>query len=150
MRFRRIETYLILGCYLAVGAFLGYSISKEKPAIKPNTVTVDVVKEGDEILIYEHYSGELVFEYNKNKGVDKTAYKEFERQLKEENLTKNRLARKLGISRARITQLLNLLKLPQEKLDYILKYGQEKGITERSLRKEASHIIEPEENQNEI
>jgi len=76
--------------------------------------------------------------------------KEFERQLKEENLTKNRLARKLGISRARITQLLNLLKLPQEKLDYILKYGQEKGITERSLRKEASHIIEPEENQNEI
>ncbi|MBW2046809.1 MAG: hypothetical protein JRI96_18375 [Deltaproteobacteria bacterium] len=78
MRFRRIEVYLILGCYLAVGAFLGYSIGKEKPVIRPNTVTVDVVKEGDEILIYEHYSGELVFEYSKNKEVDKTAYKEFE------------------------------------------------------------------------
>jgi len=62
MRFRKIEAYLILGCYLAVGAFLGYSIGKEKPTIKPNTVTVDVIKEGDEILIYEHYSGELVFE----------------------------------------------------------------------------------------
>jgi hypothetical protein len=63
---------------MAVGAFLGYSVGKEKPAIKPNTVTVDVVKEGDEILIYEHYSGELVFEYNRHKEVDKTAYREFE------------------------------------------------------------------------
>ena len=82
MRFRRIEAYLILGCYLAVGALLGYSIGKEKPQWspikKPNIVTVDIVKEGDEILIYEHYTGELVFEYNKNKEVDKTAYREFE------------------------------------------------------------------------
>jgi len=37
-----------------------------------------VVKEGDEILIYEHYSGELIFGYNKNKEVDKEAYREFE------------------------------------------------------------------------
>ena len=82
MRFRRIETYLILGCYLAVGVFLGYSIGKEKsqwnPIKKPDTVTVDIVKEGNRSLIYEHYSGELVFEYNKNKEVDKIAYKEFE------------------------------------------------------------------------
>jgi hypothetical protein len=82
MRFRRIEIYLILGCYLGIGALLGYSIGKEKPQWrpikKPDTVTVDIVKEGDEILIYEHYAGELVFEYNKNKEVDKTAYKEFE------------------------------------------------------------------------
>jgi len=35
----------------------------------------DIVKEGDEILIYEHYSGELIFEYNKNKEVDKSAYR---------------------------------------------------------------------------
>jgi hypothetical protein len=82
MRFKRIEAYLILGCYLAVGALLGYSIGKEKPQWshikKPNTVTVDIVKEGDEILIYEHHTGELVFEYNKNKEVDKTAYREYE------------------------------------------------------------------------
>ena len=82
MRFRRIETYLILGCYLAVGALLGYSIGKEKPQWnpikKPDTVTVDIIKKGDEILICEHYTGELVFEYNKNKEVDKSAYREFE------------------------------------------------------------------------
>lgn len=78
MRFRRIEAYLILGCYMAVGALAGYFVGKERPVDKPNTVTVDVVKEGNEILIYEHYSGDLVFEYNKNKEVDKSAYKEFE------------------------------------------------------------------------
>jgi hypothetical protein len=78
MRFRRIERYLILGMYLVVGVFLGYSIGREKPVAKPNTVVVDIVKEGDEILIYEHYSGELIFEYNKNKEVDKSAYREFE------------------------------------------------------------------------
>ena len=78
MGFRRIEGYLILGMYLAVGLLLGYSIGKEKPTNKLDTVTVDIVKEGDEILIYEHYSGELIFEYNKNKEVDKTAYREFE------------------------------------------------------------------------
>jgi len=78
MGFRRIEAYLIFGMYLAVGLLLGYSIGKEKPTNKLDTVTVDIVKEGDEILIYEHYSGEVVFEYNKNKEVDKSAYKEFE------------------------------------------------------------------------
>lgn len=83
MRFRRIEAYLILGCYLAVGALAGYFVGRERPVQKPNTVTVDVVKEGDEILIYEHYSGELVFEYNKNKEVDKTAYREYEDLLVE-------------------------------------------------------------------
>jgi hypothetical protein len=68
--------------YLAVGLLLGYSIGKEKPQWNPikklNTVTVDIVKEGDEILIYEYYTGSLIFEYSKNKEVDKTAYKEFE------------------------------------------------------------------------
>lgn len=78
MRFRRIETYLILRCYMAVGALLGYSVGKEKPITKPDTVTVDVVKEGDEILIYEHYTGELVFEYNQFKDVDKETFKEYE------------------------------------------------------------------------
>ena len=78
MRFKRFEGYLILGMYLVAGVFLGYSIGREKPMVKPNTVTVDIVKEGDEILIYEHYTGELIFEYNKNKEVDKEAYREFE------------------------------------------------------------------------
>jgi hypothetical protein len=67
---KRIEGYLVLGMYLVVGLFLGYSIGREKPVNKPNTVVVDIVKDGDEILIYEHYTGKLVFEYNKNKEVD--------------------------------------------------------------------------------
>ena len=94
MRFRNIEAYLILGCYLTAGALLGYSIGKDKPVTIPNTVTVDIVKEDDEILIYlsrysegasrdGHYSGELLFEYNKNKRADKGAYKEFENTWKE-------------------------------------------------------------------
>ena len=61
------------GMYSAAGALPGYVKSK-----RPNAVAVDitilrsgqVVKEGDEILVYEHYSEELVFEYNKNKEVD--------------------------------------------------------------------------------
>jgi hypothetical protein len=65
MRFKRTEAYLILGCYLAVGALLGYSIGKEKPVVKPNTVVVDIVKEGVEILIYEHYSGRLILNITK-------------------------------------------------------------------------------------
>ena len=81
MRFRRIEGYLILGCYLAVRAFLGYSIGKERPEWshieKPNTVTVDIIKEDDDIWIVEHYSGELVFEYNRFKDVDKEAFEEY-------------------------------------------------------------------------
>ena len=81
MRFRRIEAYLILGMYLMVGLLLGYSIGREKATNKPYTVTVDIVKEGDEILIYEHYSGELIFEYNKNKEVDKSAYREYDNLL---------------------------------------------------------------------
>jgi hypothetical protein len=74
---RRFEVYLILGMYFGAGALLGYAIGKDKPK-RSDTVVVDIVKEGDEILIYEHYSGELVFEYSGNKEVDKSAYREFE------------------------------------------------------------------------
>jgi hypothetical protein len=35
-------------------------------------------KKGDEILIYEHFSGNLIFEYSKTKPADKTACREFE------------------------------------------------------------------------
>ncbi len=85
MRFRRIEAYLILGCYLAIGALAGYFVGKERPIQKPNTATVDVVREGNEILIYEHYSGELVFEYSKDKAADKEAFKEYVDLLEELN-----------------------------------------------------------------
>jgi hypothetical protein len=48
------------------------------PGINPDMVTVDVVKEGDDILIYEHYSKNLVFEYNRFKEADKEAWAEYE------------------------------------------------------------------------
>ncbi len=54
--------------------------------------------------------------------------------LKEQGLTQSQLAAKLGISRVRVTQILNLLKLPQEQQNYIIAKGKEKQITERGLR----------------
>jgi len=60
--------------------------------------------------------------------------KEFQQLLKSEGLTQSQLAKKLGISKARITQLLNLLKLPQKDQEEILKSGKEKLISEKSLR----------------
>ncbi len=60
---------------------------------------------------------------------------EYERMLKEKNLNQNQLAKELGLSRVRVTQILNLLKLPIERQNYILEHGKEKFITEKSLRK---------------
>ena len=60
---------------------------------------------------------------------------EFDRIMKAENLTQSALSEKLGISRVRINQYLNLLKLPEEKIEYILTNGKDELITERELRK---------------
>ncbi|MCK5591278.1 MAG: helix-turn-helix domain-containing protein [Candidatus Pacebacteria bacterium] len=54
--------------------------------------------------------------------------------MKEGKLTQIELARELGISRVRVTQYLNLLKLPKVQLDYIMKNGEKEKITERQLR----------------
>ncbi len=59
----------------------------------------------------------------------------YARMMHEEKLSQSALAKKLGISRVRVTQILNLLKLPQEQQNYIIATGKEKQITERSLRK---------------
>jgi hypothetical protein len=59
---------------------------------------------------------------------------EFEQIMKAENITQSALAEKLGISRVRVSQYLSLLKLPQQKIEYILENGKNKMITERSLR----------------
>lgn len=60
---------------------------------------------------------------------------EYKRILREKSLTQNQLARQLGVSRVRITQMLNLLNLPIEQQNYILERGKQKLITERTLRK---------------
>jgi ParB/RepB/Spo0J family partition protein len=59
---------------------------------------------------------------------------EYERMLKDENISKSQLAKKLGISRVRVTQILNLLKLPKKNQERILKNGKDEMITERKLR----------------
>ena len=66
----------------------------------------------------------------------------YERMLSDEGLTQSQIAIKLGISRVRITQYLNLLKLPQKEKDRILKEGKEELITERALRKEILKLSE--------
>ena len=54
------------------------------------------------------------------------------------SLTKADLARKLGISRARVTQMLNLLKLPVELIEEVERMGdcwERRLVTERMLRR---------------
>lgn len=41
-------------------------------------VSVDVIQNKDDIWIIEHKTGYLIFEYNKNKEVDKEAFGEYE------------------------------------------------------------------------
>ena len=60
--------------------------------------------------------------------------REYESMLKEQGLTQSQLAAKLSISRVRVTQILNLLKLPQEQQNHIIENGKEEQITERQLR----------------
>jgi len=64
--------------------------------------------------------------------------KEYNKMLKTEGISRSQLAQRLGISRVRATQILNLLKLPKEKQDYILKHGKQELVTERKLRKALS------------
>ena len=56
--------------------------------------------------------------------------------MSESGLSQTQLAKQLGISRVRVTQVLNLLKLPKEKQDYILKNGKDRMMSERTLRKD--------------
>ena len=55
-----------------------------------------------------------------------------------EELSRAELARKLGLSRARVTQMLNLLKLPDSIISEIEKMGDHwirQLVTERQLRR---------------
>ena len=59
---------------------------------------------------------------------------DYRRMMKEGNLTQIELARELGISRVRVTQYLNLLKLPKAQLDHIMQNRKKEKITESQLR----------------
>ena len=63
--------------------------------------------------------------------------KEMQVEMEFYNLTKAGLARKLNISRARVTQMLNLLKLPDELFREVEEMGdhwERRLVTERMLR----------------
>ena len=63
--------------------------------------------------------------------------KEMALEMELNNLTKADLSRKLGISRARVTQVLNLLKLPEElirEVEEMGDYWERRQVTERMLR----------------
>lgn len=40
--------------------------------------SVDVIRNGDDIWIVDHYSGHLIFEYNRLKQADREAFGEYE------------------------------------------------------------------------
>ena len=64
--------------------------------------------------------------------------KEMSLDMELNDLTRAELARKLGISRARVTQILNLLKLPEELIEDVEGMGDYWGrrlVSERMLRK---------------
>ena len=68
--------------------------------------------------------------------------REMQVEMEYHKLTKARLARKLNISRARVTQLLNLLKLPDELIREVEEMGDcwySQLITERQLRGKQKH-----------
>lgn len=63
--------------------------------------------------------------------------KEMQLEMELNNLTKAQLARKLNISRARITQMLNLLRLPTyliREVEEMGDYWERRLVTERMLR----------------
>jgi hypothetical protein len=65
----------------------------------------------------------------------------YERTLREKRLTKSQLAKREGMTRARMTQIMNLLKLAPEIRNHILDLKDPEEIkhyTERRLRKLAS------------
>ena len=71
--------------------------------------------------------------------------KEMALEMKLNDLIKAELARKLGISRARVTQFLNLLKLPEELIEEVERMGDNwnrRLVTERMLRSKAMRAAE--------
>jgi len=65
-------------------------------------------------------------------------------EMEHHNLTKAQLARKLNVSRARVTQMLNLLKLPEELIQEVEEMGdhwERRLVTERMLRNDGVKVV---------
>ena len=67
--------------------------------------------------------------------------------------SKAELARNIGVSRVHVTQMLNLLKIDQELLEYIINLGDplpSSIVTERKLRSVIDHPREQKSGKNSI
>lgn len=71
---------------------------------------------------------------------------ELAEELKHEGITRAELARRHGVSKARVTQWLSLLDLPRIEIERVLAMGDywdRRLVTERRLRKQSSLIPRP-------
>jgi predicted transcriptional regulator len=62
---------------------------------------------------------------------------EWRDRMEERGLSKSELARELGVTRARVSQMLNILKLPEDVLVTVRSLGdpmERRVVTERKLR----------------
>ncbi|MBN1355364.1 MarR family transcriptional regulator [bacterium] len=62
---------------------------------------------------------------------------EWRKRMQERALSQSELAREMGVSRARVSQILNLLKLPEDVLVEVRNLGdsmERQRVTERMLR----------------
>ena len=75
MPYKYIQDWTMIGLFLFSPLIIGYWAGRNEIIRKPKVVTVDIVNDGNEILVYEHYSRKLFFEYNKNKKAENKAYK---------------------------------------------------------------------------
>jgi hypothetical protein len=65
----------------------------------------------------------------------------------------NDIAKKEGLTRARVTQIMNLLKLPAQMQEFLLKLDDPKEIlkyTERKLRNKQKVKFNPKHNMNDL
>jgi hypothetical protein len=85
MRNRWIENYLYLGLFLLPPLLIGYCAGKKDFPRRPGVVTVDIMREGDEILVYEHYSGNIIREIKQYESKDRRLFKEFQNLLGQNN-----------------------------------------------------------------
>jgi len=89
-------TLLLMGFILFVGFIWGRAFDPAGPCNEPKDrlqnysgpevpigeydemVSVDVIRNSDDIWVVNHYTGDLIFEYNRFKEADKEAWQEYE------------------------------------------------------------------------
>lgn len=90
---QRVKLFLFVGLSLVTGFIWGLIFSPAIPQCHlgpqiplgkyDQMITVDVIRNGDDIWVMNHKTGHLIFEYNRSKKVDKEAFGEYEDLLVE-------------------------------------------------------------------